>query len=87
MSAAPTDRPDDGDVRLRRIESVLLDNVTELIQRHRVAGAKPDICYRTLQRDVGRLHPWKLPHGHAHGVGADGSIHSERFHFHTQELR
>jgi len=58
-----------------------------LRQRDPVARTQIDGRSRPLERDIHGLYPIDLPHGHAHGVGADRSIHAEDLQVDAAKLR
>jgi hypothetical protein len=68
-------------------ETVRLDYLTDLIERHTVARFQPDVSHRSAQRDLDALDPLDFEHGHAHGVGTGHSIHSEDLQLDPSELR
>ena len=58
-------------------EAVVLDDLPKLRERDTIRGPEANLGGCPLERDFRRLHSVELQNGHAHGVGAERSIHSE----------
>src|SRR6266851_845600 len=67
-------------------EAILADDFADLLDIHLVAVLELDDCASLIETDLHVLHSIYLLDGHAHGVGADCSIHPKDNLFHLLEF-
>jgi hypothetical protein len=75
-----------GDLRIADDKSVLLDPGTNIVVLCGAFGLELDRGIPFVQTDIDLLDTMDLLHGHAHGVGADGSIHPKDRDVHLLDL-
>ena len=85
-SDAFADDPAALDPCLPRHEPAVFQDVPQLCQRDSIPFLQVEDRQALIQADADGLHAGSFLHGHAHGVGADLSIHTQRSDFDVPQL-